>query len=124
MQTTACRPFRGIADLSRGASLHANAEVTEINLAGTQDHRQIVFGIMSAHRTHDITIPRPDETVRFDKPNACNQCHYDWSANRAISGVSGSSTLTARRLQWPDATRYRWRARTYGSQYSEAAVRR
>ena len=40
---------------------------------------------MSAHRTHDITNPRPDETVRFDKPNACNQCHLDWSVNRAIA---------------------------------------
>ena len=46
---------------------------------------QIVYGVMSAHRTHDITIPRPDETVRFDKPNACNQCHLDWSVNRAIA---------------------------------------
>jgi predicted CXXCH cytochrome family protein len=46
---------------------------------------KIVFGIMSAHRTHDITVPRPDETVRFDKPNACNQCHNDWSVNRAIA---------------------------------------
>jgi predicted CXXCH cytochrome family protein len=46
---------------------------------------KIVFGIMAAHRTHDITIPRPDETVRFDKPNACNQCHTDWSVNRAIA---------------------------------------
>ena len=45
----------------------------------------IVYGVMSAHRTHDITIPRPDETVRFDKPNACNQCHLDWSVNRAIA---------------------------------------
>jgi predicted CXXCH cytochrome family protein len=48
---------------------------------------QIVYGIMSAHRTHDITIPRPDETVRFDKPNACNQCHIDWSVNRAIAAT-------------------------------------
>ena len=54
----------------------------------------IVYGIMSAHRTHDITIPRPDETVRFGKPNACNQCHMDWSVNRAIA--------TSQRL-WPDA---------------------
>ena len=45
----------------------------------------IVYGIMSAHRTHDITNPRPDETVRFNKPNACNQCHLDWSVNRAIA---------------------------------------
>jgi predicted CXXCH cytochrome family protein len=46
---------------------------------------KIVYGIMSAHRTHDITIPRPDETVRLQKPNACNQCHLDWSVNRAIA---------------------------------------
>ena len=45
----------------------------------------IVYGVMSAHRTHDITIPRPEETVRFDKPNACNLCHLDWSVNRAIA---------------------------------------
>jgi predicted CXXCH cytochrome family protein len=46
---------------------------------------KIVYGIMSEHRTHDIQNPRPDETVRFGKPNACNQCHADWSANRAIA---------------------------------------
>ena len=46
---------------------------------------KIVYGIMAAHRTHDITNPRPDETVRFGKPNACNQCHLDWSVNRAIA---------------------------------------
>ena len=54
----------------------------------------IVYGVMSAHRTHDITIPRPDETVRFGKPNACNQCHLDWSVNRAIAA--------SQRL-WPNA---------------------
>ena len=54
----------------------------------------IVYGIMLAHRTHDISNPRPDETVRFNKPNACNQCHLDWSVNRAIA--------ESRRL-WPKA---------------------
>src|SRR5450432_2080566 len=29
--------------------------------------------------------PAPDETVRFDKPNACTQCHQGWSVNRAIA---------------------------------------
>jgi hypothetical protein len=54
----------------------------------------IVYGVMSGHRTHDITIPRPDETVRLDKPNACNQCHLDWSVNHAIGA--------SQRL-WPNA---------------------
>jgi predicted CXXCH cytochrome family protein len=44
-----------------------------------------VYGVMSAHPTHEITIPRPDETIRFGKPNACNQCHLDWSVNHAIA---------------------------------------
>ena len=45
----------------------------------------IVFGVTSAHPTHHITNPQPDETIRFDKPNACNQCHNEWSVNRAIA---------------------------------------
>jgi predicted CXXCH cytochrome family protein len=48
---------------------------------------KVVFGIMSAHRTHEITNPRPDNTVRFNKPNACNQCHLNWSVNRAIAAT-------------------------------------
>src|SRR5262249_21840919 len=35
-----------------------------------------------------------EETVQFDKPNACNQCHLDWSVNRAIAA--------SQRL-WPNA---------------------
>ncbi|MGH7939287.1 MAG: hypothetical protein ACRD5Z_01695, partial [Bryobacteraceae bacterium] len=48
---------------------------------------QIVFGVMSAHPTHQITIPQPEETIRFDKPNACNQCHLDWSVNRVVAAT-------------------------------------
>jgi predicted CXXCH cytochrome family protein len=54
----------------------------------------IVYGIMSARRTHHIANPMPDETVRFRKPNACNQCHQDWSVNQTIA--------TTQRL-WPQA---------------------
>ncbi|HEY2712137.1 MAG TPA: cytochrome c3 family protein [Chthoniobacterales bacterium] len=48
---------------------------------------RIVYGVMSSHPTHEITTPRPEDTIRFDKPNACNQCHLDWSANRAIAAT-------------------------------------
>lgn len=53
-----------------------------------------VYGIMSAHRTHDIQVPRPEETIQHGKPNACNLCHLDWSANRALA--------ESKRL-WPEA---------------------
>ncbi len=46
---------------------------------------RVVFGVMSAHRTHDISNPRPADTAAHGKPNACNQCHADWSVRRAVA---------------------------------------
>src|SRR5262249_43632160 len=46
---------------------------------------RIVYGVMSIHPTHEIAIPQAEDTIRFQKPNACNQCHFDWSVNRAIA---------------------------------------
>jgi len=57
---------------------------------------QVVYGVMARHRTHEITSPQPEETVRFAKPNACNLCHADWSVNRALAETQ--------RL-WPRAAR-------------------
>ncbi len=45
---------------------------------------RITYGVMEAHRTHDISIPRPADTIALGKPNACNQCHLDKSANWAV----------------------------------------
>lgn len=44
-----------------------------------------VYGIMTFHRTHDISIPQPELTANQDVPNACNQCHLDRSVNWSIS---------------------------------------
>ena len=38
-------------------------------------------------RDHSIRIPRPDHTVKFGTPNACNQCHTDKDANWAADAV-------------------------------------
>jgi predicted CXXCH cytochrome family protein len=53
---------------------------------------RVVYGIMSVHPTHDITIPDPQLTVNQAVPNACNQCHLDKSVNWAI---------TASKAFWP-----------------------
>ncbi|MEO6390911.1 MAG: cytochrome c3 family protein [Pyrinomonadaceae bacterium] len=53
---------------------------------------RVVYGVMSFHPTHDISIPRPDLTVTRSVPNACNLCHLDRSVNWAIE--------SSRRL-WP-----------------------
>lgn len=74
---------------------------------------KITFGVMEAHRTHDISIPRPGDTISMGKPNACNQCHLDKSANWAVrelarlwpksSAVSVPSSDTA--FDQPEAAR-------------------
>ena len=38
-------------------------------------------------RDHSIRIPRPDHTLKFGTPNACNQCHTDKDANWAADAV-------------------------------------
>jgi predicted CXXCH cytochrome family protein len=54
---------------------------------------QVVYGVMSFHPTHDITVPHPETTATQGVPNACNQCHIDKSVNWAIAQ---SKTL------WPE----------------------
>jgi predicted CXXCH cytochrome family protein len=54
---------------------------------------RVVYGIMSFHPTHDITVPDPQLTAAEGVPNACNQCHLDKSVNWSIA--------QAQRL-WPD----------------------
>ncbi|HKE59313.1 MAG TPA: hypothetical protein VKB46_21540 [Pyrinomonadaceae bacterium] len=46
---------------------------------------RVVYGVMSFHPTHDITIPQPQLTVSQAVPNACNQCHFDRSVNWSIT---------------------------------------
>lgn len=48
---------------------------------------RVVYGIMTFHPTHDITIPDPTLTVSAGVPNACNQCHLDRAVNWSIEQV-------------------------------------
>jgi predicted CXXCH cytochrome family protein len=57
---------------------------------------RVVYGVMTFHPTHDITIPNPQLTASGGVPNACNQCHLD-------RGVNWSITET--RKLWPERFR-------------------
>ena len=46
---------------------------------------RVVYGVMSVHPTHDISVPNPELTATQAVPNACNQCHLDKSVNWAIA---------------------------------------
>jgi predicted CXXCH cytochrome family protein len=45
---------------------------------------RVVYGIMTFHPTHDITVPDPQLTISAGVPNACNLCHLDRSVNWSI----------------------------------------
>lgn len=45
---------------------------------------RVIYGIMSVHPTHDITVPDAQLSYTSSVPNACNQCHLDRSANWAV----------------------------------------
>ncbi len=38
-------------------------------------------------RDHSFRIPRPDQSIKYGTPNACNQCHDDKSANWAKRSI-------------------------------------
>jgi predicted CXXCH cytochrome family protein len=46
---------------------------------------RVVYGVMSFHPTHEITVPDATLTAAQGVPNACNQCHLDKSVNWAIA---------------------------------------
>ncbi|HKP11412.1 MAG TPA: cytochrome c3 family protein [Blastocatellia bacterium] len=55
-----------------------------------------VYGVMTFHPSHDISVPQPQLTAEQGVPNACNLCHLEKSVNWAIR--------ESKRL-WPDGYR-------------------
>ncbi|UZJ43984.1 tetratricopeptide repeat protein [Marinimicrobium sp. C6131] len=45
------------------------------------------YMVVDPRRDHSLRIPRPDLSVQFGTPNACNQCHNDQSAEWAAGAV-------------------------------------
>jgi predicted CXXCH cytochrome family protein len=45
---------------------------------------EVVYGVQTFHKTHQIANPQPQLTADKGVPNACNQCHLDKSVNWAI----------------------------------------
>jgi predicted CXXCH cytochrome family protein len=46
---------------------------------------KVVYGVMTFHPSHDISVPQPQLTATQGVPNACNQCHLDKSVNWTIA---------------------------------------
>jgi tetratricopeptide (TPR) repeat protein len=64
---------------------------------------QTTYMVVDPRRDHSMRVPRPDESVAYGVPNACNACHSDRDAQWASAAVrdwlgrdaSGSQTFAA-----------------------------
>ena len=45
------------------------------------------YMVVDPRHDHSLRIPRPDLSVKFGTPNACNDCHTDKSAEWAASAI-------------------------------------
>ena len=57
------------------------------------------YMVVDPRRDHSMRVPRPDESVTFGVPNACNQCHTDRDARWAAAAVRGWLGRDARGFQ-------------------------
>jgi tetratricopeptide (TPR) repeat protein len=46
------------------------------------------YMVIDPRHDHSIRIPRPDQSITFGTPNACNNCHYDKDAEWASDRVN------------------------------------
>lgn len=47
------------------------------------------YMVVDPRRDHSLRVPRPDLSVKFGTPNACNNCHRDRDAGWAAAAVAG-----------------------------------
>jgi predicted CXXCH cytochrome family protein len=48
-----------------------------------------------ARRDHSLRIPRPELSVTYDVPNACNTCHADKDANWAVQALQAAGRINS-----------------------------
>ena len=61
-----------------------------------------VLSIKARIRDHSMSLPAPENTVRFGIPNACNECHTDKPASWAVDTLA---------KWWPEGRRAKLVAR-------------
>lgn len=58
------------------------------------------YMVVDPRRDHSLRIPRPDLSVRYGTPNACNQCHTDQNADWASAAVDAWWQASGKTRRW------------------------
>jgi predicted CXXCH cytochrome family protein len=71
-------------------ALHRHHENVNVSIPCSSCHMpERTYMVVDRRHDHGFRVPRPDLSVKFGTPNACNDCHRDKSAQWAASAVEG-----------------------------------
>lgn len=76
-----------LAEKFRTHKHHHHSASSDVTCLNCHMPTKVVMGIDARH-DHSFQIPNPQNTIDFNTPNACNQCHEDKSAQWAIESMS------------------------------------
>src|SRR6185437_5543066 len=75
--------------LTKNLTAHTHHSETSAGSSCIECHMpRTVQSIKAEIRDHSITIPAPENTVRHQIPNACNNCHKDREAAWAVTKLN------------------------------------
>jgi hypothetical protein len=77
------------ADKYATASHHHHADVSPALSCASCHMPARTYMVIDPRHDHSFRVPRPDLSVQFGTPNACNDCHKDKTANWAASAIEG-----------------------------------
>lgn len=82
-----CGKCHSLAKFGGEQHHHHNAESTGALCVNCHMPTRI-YMVVNARRDHSFRVPRPDFSVTYGTPNACNQCHQDkssaWAADTVV----------------------------------------
>jgi predicted CXXCH cytochrome family protein len=69
---------------------HRHHENVNVSVRCSSCHMpERTYMVVDRRHDHGFRVPRPDLSVKFGTPNACNDCHRDKSAQWAASAIEG-----------------------------------
>lgn len=76
-------------DIGKALAAHTHHAPSSAGSSCVECHMpRTVYSIKAQIRDHSMSIPVPENTIRHDIPNACNQCHKDRSAQWTLARMN------------------------------------
>jgi predicted CXXCH cytochrome family protein len=77
------------ATITKNAAAHSHHRPSSTGQSCVECHMpRTVFSIKAEIRDHSLSIPAPENTIRYGVPNACNTCHRNRDANWALAAMN------------------------------------